>query len=147
TVLSSLDGDAWTTIVGDLKQGRSARFIVKGEQTGLFLRGGDGAASKSAASISIEKLPRIGVYAPWSGVMDEGWLRWTLDHFQIPFSSVRNETLRAGKLHDVIDVLVIPNISRKQLDEGREAGAGPSEILGGLAPEGALAIDEFVREG
>ena len=47
--------------------------------------------------VTSARMPRIGVYAPWTGSMDEGWLRWTLDHFKIPFVTVRNETLRRGR--------------------------------------------------
>jgi hypothetical protein len=79
--------------------------------------------------------------------MDEGWLRWTLDHFKIPFVTVRNETLRAGELRDLFDVLVIPDVTRRSLDDGRELGSAPRELTGGLAPEGAIAIEAFVREG
>jgi hypothetical protein len=90
---------------------------------------------------------RIGVYAPWSASMDEGWLRWVLDHYQIPYRRVRNEQIRAGELSEIIDVLVIPDISARTIRNGRSKGSVFPELTGGLAPEGVIAIEEFVRGG
>ena len=60
---------------------------------------------------TIERLPRIGVYSPWSGSMDEGWMRWVFDTNRLEYVSVKNEMLRAGRLHEFLDVLIIPSIS------------------------------------
>ena len=60
---------------------------------------------------------RIGVYAPWSASMDEGWLRWVLDHYQVPFQRVRNEQIRAGALSEIIDVLVIADIRQSTIEK------------------------------
>lgn len=150
-LLSAADGDSWGKLVVDLQQGRKVTFATSAKQAGLFVRQVEGAdKAKATDTISgnpVPRLPRIGVYAPWTGNMDEGWLRWTLEHFKIPYVTVRNETLRAGKIREVIDVLVIPNTTSRALDEGREPGAAPNDLVGGLAPEGALAVQEFVREG
>jgi hypothetical protein len=150
-LLSEADGDSWGKVISDLQKGRSVTFAISGPRVGLFVRqaeDADKAKSKDVPSgITLSRLPRIGVYAPWTGNMDEGWLRWTLEHFKIPYVTVRNETLRAGKIRDVIDVLVIPNTSSRALDDGREPGTAPNELVGGLAPEGALAVQEFVRDG
>jgi hypothetical protein len=145
---SAADADAWSAVVQELKADRGMRLIIEGPNKGLFgPRNFADSNEKRPASITIERMPRIGVYAPWTGSMNEGWLRWTLDHFKIPFVTVRNETLRAGELRDLFDVLVIPDVTRRSLDDGREPGSASSELTGGLAPEGAIAIEAFVREG
>ncbi len=140
---SSKNSDAWKELVragsGSLATRRSLNagelsFGANAEQSG------DG----KLLSLSTE---RIGLYSPWSGSMDEGWTRWVLDEFGIPFTSVRNEMLRAGKLTELLDVLVLPSISAWQLDRGRAPGSVPAEFARGLDPEGAIAIEEFVREG
>jgi hypothetical protein len=79
--------------------------------------------------------------------MDEGWMRWVLDSWGVPYVSVKNEMLRAGQLDDFLDVLIVADISGRQLDEGRAPGTIPDEYSRGLAPEGAVAIEEFVRGG
>ena len=79
--------------------------------------------------------------------MDEGWARFVFDRFGMPFISVRNEMIRAGELNEFLDVLVIPSISGRQLDRGRGSGSVPEEYAGGLAPEGAAAVEAFVKAG
>ena len=95
----------------------------------------------------LERAPRVGVYAPWTGSMSEGWLRWVLEDSELPYLTVRNEQLRAGRLGDLLDVLVLPDTSARQLDRGRAPGSAPERYTGGLDPEGAVAIEEFVRRG
>jgi len=144
--LSLASSDAWAELVRRLQSGTSARLITKGDDAGLVLPNTADLES-SSDDIVIEKLPRIGVFSPWSGSMDEGWLRWAFDSSGIPFVTVRNETLRAGELNDIIDVLVLPDVSPRVLDEGRVPGSVPSPYAGGLSPEGAVAVESFVRDG
>jgi hypothetical protein len=92
-------------------------------------------------------MPRLGLYNPWRGNMDEGWMRYVLDTYEIPYTTVRNEMLRAGALSDFLDVLIFPSVSAGQLDAGRAPGSLPDRYAGGLAPEGAVAVEEFVRAG
>src|SRR5207249_262116 len=40
------------------------------------------AASAGATSV---KKPRIGLFKPWSGSMDEGWTRWLLEQYGFEF--------------------------------------------------------------
>lgn len=98
-------------------------------------------------TLTTERMPRIGVYSPWSGDMDEGWLRWVLDTWKVPFTTVRNEHLRAGNLDQAFDLIIFPSTWSRMLDDGRTADTVPTEYAGGLAPEGAIAIEEFVRGG
>jgi hypothetical protein len=79
--------------------------------------------------------------------MDEGWMRWVFDTWKLPYATVRNETLRAGDLGALFDVLVIPDVSSSTLDQGRALGSAPSEFTRGLEPDGAIAVEEFVRAG
>ena len=95
----------------------------------------------------LRRLPRIGLYAPWSGFKPEGWMRWVLDTWRIPYRTVRNEDLRAGSLDEIVDVLLLPGNSSSQLDGGRAEGSIMPRYAGGLDPEGAIAVEEFVRGG
>ena len=79
--------------------------------------------------------------------MDEGWARYMLDTFDVPYVSVRNEMIRAGSLNDFLDVLVVASISGYSLDRGRSLGSVPPEYARGLEPEGTAALDDFVRAG
>jgi hypothetical protein len=55
--------------------------------------------------------------------------------------------LRASRIEDFLDVLVVPSIDPDELDRGRAAGTVPDQFTGGLDPEGAVAVEEFVRAG
>ncbi len=143
TLLSTWHSDSWTRLAEALKGGTAQRFHTAGDKSGAF----EAAAPTGDGGLAIERLPRIGLYAPWSGSMDEGWTRYVLDTEKIPYTTVRNETLRAGNLADILDALIIPSVGPAQLDRGRLEGSIPDVFSGGLAPEGAVAIEEFVRRG
>ena len=130
------NSDAWRRLVAELKAGGRGQFFA-GELT----------FGDDANESEIDAMPRIGVYAPWQGNMDEGWLRYALDSFDVPYVSVRNEMLRAGELDDFLDVLIVSSIPGSQLDRGRSEGSVPDRFAGGLDPEGALAIEAFVKRG
>jgi len=136
---SSADANGWRRAVQEWKAGRAVTFSAES--------GGEFSSTSSRPSMTIKALPRIGVHAPHSGNMDEGWMRWMLDHFGLPFVTVRNEELRAGALSRHIDVLLLPGSSARDLERGRAAGSAPAELTGGLDPQGSQAIAEFVREG
>jgi len=136
---SSAESSTWKALFRDLAAGGRRVFRVEGADAGTFAAAGPG--------LVLEGLPRIGVYAPWSGSMNEGWTRWVLEQFGLPYTTVRNETLRAGRLADILDVLVLPGDSAQRLDAGRAEGSAPARFTGGLDPEGAVAVEEFVRGG
>ncbi len=143
--LSTRDSRAWKELVRCLaaaEAGQPAprlRFESEDAAAGLLVAAGDDAVALA--------LPRIGIYSPWEGSMDEGWTRWTCESFGLPYTTVRNEMLRAGALVGFLDVLVLPSLSPGTLDRGREEGSVPSSYTGGLDPEGAIAVEQFVRDG
>jgi hypothetical protein len=88
--------------------------------------------------------------------MDEGWTRWVLERYGFAPKSLDNKTIRAGKLRDSLDVVVLPDLSAESMTTGkprREEGDMryfaelPSEYQGGLEKEGAKALKEFVEAG
>lgn len=143
-VLSSWHSSTWTRIARSLADGSKWRFRTEGDGAGLFAVENQ---PEDAEGLPVHSLPRLGLYAPWSGSMDEGWMRWVLDTWEIPCVSVRNEMIRAGNLHDFLDVLIIADLGPRTLDDGRTPGTVPEEFTRGLAPEGAVAVEEFVRRG
>lgn len=102
---------------------------------------------KGASTVRLNKLPRIGVYAPHTGVMSEGWLRYVLDLHQIPFATVKNEALRAGDLRRDFDVILFADMSETTISKGRAFGATYEHLTGGLSPEGSVALQQFVQDG
>lgn len=136
--VSVLESDTWRVVFERLARGEKLHFV---EQEARFV------SEAKDGSRLLERLPRVGLYAPYTGSMDEGWMRWVFDTWKLPYVTVRNEGLRAGELAKWIDVLVIPDVSAGTLDQGRALGSAPSELVRGLEPQGAVAIEEFVRSG
>lgn len=147
TEISALD----TSRIAELFRARDAdqRIFCTTEGNWAIESKNPSEATTDLPSLSGTELPglRIGVYAPWSASMDEGWLRWVLDHYQVPFKRIRNEQIRAGALSEIIDVLVMPDVSPRTIEKGRRQGSVFPELAGGLAPEGTIAIEEFVHAG
>ncbi|MFP3948660.1 MAG: hypothetical protein ACLFWG_08005, partial [Longimicrobiales bacterium] len=115
-------------------------------------------------------LPRIAILHTWSRTQDEGWTRFTFDHFGVPFTYVGEDEIGAmGSLRDRFDVIVFPHQgarnTAKNILQGIDPGEGPlaytrteefpshghpdssEDITGGMGLEGVLALREFVEQG
>jgi hypothetical protein len=148
SALSARDSDTWKQVFEGLAAGNPYSFATRADAAGRFARGARSEREKDAGEpLAIARLPRIGLYSPWSGSLDEGWMRWVFDNFGVKYVTVRNEMLRAGSLADFLDVLVLPGVDARDLDAGRASGSVPEDFAGGLDPEGAVAVEEFVRGG
>ncbi|MFT3787842.1 MAG: M14 family metallopeptidase [Tepidisphaeraceae bacterium] len=144
-VLAMADSSSWIAVSKALQQRQMIEVVSEGVAY-FDLRPSDDPAVRVKGQ-RIGRMPRIGIYAPWTPSIDEGWLRWVFDRWQMPYVTVRNESLRAGKLSQFVDVLILPDSTVAALDDGRANGSVPDPYAGGLAPEGAAAIEEFVRGG
>ncbi len=111
--------------------------------------------------------PRLGVWVPWADTDSIGWLRYALDQRGVPFTYLRDEDIRAGKLRDRLDVIIYGNVD---LDlQGQIHGIPPTtgpmafsatpdsphlgrpvstgDITGGPGWTGLAALGRFVDEG
>lgn len=95
----------------------------------------------------VERLPRIGLYKPWTASMDEGWTRWVLEQHGIPFTTVTDAMIRDGSLERRFDVLLLPDLSDSSIVYGRSVEEVPSEYAGGVGETGAEHVAEFVQRG
>lgn len=93
------------------------------------------------------RTPRIGLYQSWTGNMDEGWTRWTLEQYEFAYTTLHNADVKAGKLRDKFDVIVLPDQSTQSILTGNNARSVRSEYRGGIGDEGLDALREFVRSG
>jgi hypothetical protein len=114
-------------------------------------------AGKPEVKQAAMKAPRVGLLKPWAASMDEGWTRWILEQYGFAPKSLEPKAVQAGKLRDSLDVLVLPDVSKAQLLNGRSGTDGeggrrfveevPAEYSGGLGKEGMKALKEFVEQG
>jgi len=93
------------------------------------------------------KQPRVGLYKSWTASMDEGWTRWVLEQYEIPFKSVFDKEIRRGDLNEILDVLVIPDLRESAIIRGAPETAVPAEYAGGIGEMGLINLNEFVKKG
>jgi hypothetical protein len=91
--------------------------------------------------------PRIALYEPWMGVIDEGWTRWILEQHHFPFTRVYNPDIQAGHLREHYDTVVIAEMGTRQIMDGMAAGSVPGQYAGGIGEVGAQALRDFVTQG
>jgi hypothetical protein len=106
-------------------------------------------ALESEPKVPLRRLraPRIGLYQPWTASMDEGWTRFVLEQFEFPYRTVHDAEVRAGRLRERYDVLVLTDETPKELLEGRPPDSAPPEYVGGLGEPGLAALMDYAREG
>jgi hypothetical protein len=114
-------------------------------ELGMQIKTADGAAPAAALAV---KAPRIGMYSPWTGGnMDEGWTRWVLEQYEFNLTTLHNAEMRAGRLRDKFDVIVLPDQNPRAIVDGANGQNIRPEYRGGIGDEGLTALREFVGQG
>jgi hypothetical protein len=93
------------------------------------------------------RAPRIAVYQSWVASADEGWTRFVLEEFRLPYVSLHDQAVRAGHLRSAFDAIILPDQSLKDIVEGHAPGTMPAEYVGGIGEAGVAALKQFVEEG
>ena len=111
--------------------------------------------------------PRIAVWVPWADTDSIGWIRYSLDQRQVPYTYVRDEDIRAGNLRDKFDVLLYGHVDLELAEQivGLPKRWGPmpykktpqtpsfgtpaesDDIVGGIGYQGLAQIQKFVDDG
>ncbi len=89
--------------------------------------------------------PKIGLYKGNTGSMDEGWTRFVLDNYQIPFNSLSDVDFRNDKLN--YDAIILPSISERAIVNGLSVDNYPEELTGGITTDGVTNLKKFVENG
>jgi zinc carboxypeptidase len=90
---------------------------------------------------------RVGVYKSYLASMDEGWTRYVLEEFDIPFTSIENKDVRAGNLKSRFDAIVLASQDADAIVNGHAPGTMPPEYVGGIGIDGVAALRAFVEQG
>jgi hypothetical protein len=98
--------------------------------------------------------PRIGLYQPWTGSMDEGWTRWVLEQYAFTFVAIHPEDF-TSPLAGKVDVLIIADDARVPIagapaDRGGRGGAPAPvrpEYAYQLTASDLQGFEQFVRGG
>ena len=80
------------------------------------------AVATAPANLRKLRQPRLALYRPWSGSrrMDEGWTRWLLEQYEFPYTTVRSGDIKAAKLLDRFDAIVLADQPKQGLLRGVE---------------------------
>ena len=112
-------------------------------------------------------VPRLGLWVPWADTDSIGWVRYALDQRKIPYTYVRDEDVRAGRLRNKIDVLLYGHVDLELAEQiqGIPKSWGPmafkktartpsfgtpaasDDITGGIGWSGLEQIQQFVERG
>ncbi len=100
--------------------------------------------------------PSVGIYRSFVPSMPEGWTRFVLDQYGIPYSSLRDSDIRAGDLAPY-GLIVLPPATVRAIVQGRSAepserfgrriAPSPPEFAGGIGEQGVEALRSYVRDG
>ena len=100
---------------------------------------------------------RIGMYQRfYGGNMDEGWTRWLLEDFGFAYSSLFDDEILAGDLHERWDVIILPADSKQMMlgptgspvgGRGPDPAGTPPDYRSGFGQDGAAALEAFVKNG
>ncbi len=92
-------------------------------------------AERSSEGGAPIKKPRVGLFQPWSGSMDEGWTRWLLEQYDFDFVVLHPEDFRTP-LTGRIDVVILADDARIPV-EGASGGGRGAGGTGGPPAAGA----------
>jgi hypothetical protein len=111
-------------------------------------------AERSSATGSPVKKPRIGLFQPWGGSMDEGWTRWVLEQYGFEYVTLRPADFKAP-LTGKVDAVILADDARLPI-EGAAGGRGGGGRGGGqvrpeyadrLSPADLATFEQFIRGG
>ncbi|HUG38836.1 MAG TPA: M14 family zinc carboxypeptidase [Longimicrobiales bacterium] len=160
----SIPAGAWLIRSRDLPAERARRWAA---EFGLSAVGADDAAVGDAARHELD-LPRVAVLHTWRSTQSEGWARYTLDAFGVPYTYIAETELRSlGDLRRRFDVILFPDQGgdAKAIFEGLDPAQGPlpyrrtrdhpslgfpdetDDMTGGMRYEGLIALRDFVERG
>jgi hypothetical protein len=92
--------------------------------------------------------PRVGLYRSWVPSTDEGWTRFVFEkEMGVAHETLHDREVRAGRLRERFDAIVLPDQSPAALLSGHAKGTMPEEYVGGLGAEGVAALRAFVEGG
>lgn len=93
------------------------------------------------------KRPRIAIYQPWVSNMDEGWTRLILKNYEFSCTAIHNAEVRAGRLHERFDVIILSSQRADSIINGHAKGTMPPAYVGGISASGVRNLRQFVEEG
>jgi hypothetical protein len=150
---------------------------ILGEQKGL-----DEALKRAAAELAVDfesaaagpdvarhesKLPRLAVWHTWADTESVGWIRYVLDREKIPYSYIRDDDIRSGRLGERFDIILFGHnyLGLQDQIQGIDKKYGPmpytktkeypslgtpdatDDITGGIGWAGLANLEKYLADG
>ncbi len=125
------------------------RMEAVARDLGLSVKASEGKSQNAEGkSEFVFRAPRVAMYQPWTGGnMDEGWTRWVLEQYEFNLTSIHNADIRAGKLREKFDAIIIADQSPRDILNGFDSTAIRPEYRGGIGESGLEHLKQFVADG
>jgi hypothetical protein len=107
----------------------------------------EGLGAKPKIQVYALRLPRVGLYKNWTASMDEGWTRWVLEQYEVPYKSITNSEIKMGNLNENLDVIIFPDLNERTIIKGMPESSVPPEYAGGIEEVGIKNLIEFAKKG
>lgn len=144
----SMASDAVKTAEGTERGAFVVGGIARAEIESLAKKFSIGATATTEPAHTVPlKAARVGLYRPWSPSIDEGWTRWILEDYSFKPISIYNADIRSSGLRTRYDVIILPDMSSRQLMNGFATGSVPGQYAGGIERNGLTNLQEFVQDG
>ncbi|MCH7626240.1 MAG: hypothetical protein IIC83_09980 [Chloroflexi bacterium] len=91
--------------------------------------------------------PRVGLYKSFVPSAEEGWTRYVLEEYEFGYTSLGNQEIQDGSLHEKFDAVVLPHQWTRQIHHGHGSGNYHPDYCGGIGDGGAEKLREFVEKG
>jgi len=106
----------------------------------------------STGGVAVRK-PRVGLFQPWSGSMDEGWTRWVLEQYGFEYVTLHPGDFKSP-LTGRVDAVILADDARLPI-EGAGGGRGGRgggravrpEYADRLTQDDLAAFEQFIRGG
>jgi len=107
----------------------------------------DAKAPAKAVLATAINAPRVGIYQSYDPSMDEGWTRWVLDRYQWDYTKLHNADIKAGKLRQRFDAIILPDQRANAIMDGLDYKSIVEEYRNGLGQAGFETLKQFVADG
>ena len=113
------------------------------------------------------KVPRLAVWHTWADTEAVGWIRYVLDREKVPYMYIRDEDIRAGRLHERFDIILFGHnyLDLQDQIQGIDKKFGPmaytktkdfpslgvpdgsEDITGGIGWSGMANLEKYLDAG
>jgi hypothetical protein len=128
-----------------------ATVAAAARRFGLTVAAGPIAAEPVRSRAVLRRMPRVAVYAPWTGGnADEGWTRWVLEQHEFDVTTIHNDDiggLDGASLGARFDTVILPDQAPAEIINGYTGGTIRPEYRGGIGETGVAHLAAFVASG